>query len=284
MVAARLHQKQRDDNIVQGLRTLNEGEQAAMRNQYILTPFFLDDPLSALEQISKPEWIINRPAISAKEKQQRLIKLYQLLRETVASAIQRQERPVSIAGDCCTSLAVLAGLQLAGISSSLMWFDAHGDFNTWETTPSGFLGGMPLAMLVGRGDQTIANGVGLKVFPESKVILTDARDLDLEERHALVKSDVRHITETSDLLDLPLPQGSLYVHFDTDIINPKEAPAMNYRAEGGPSVAVLKRVFRRIAQTGRLSAVSVSTWNPELDKDGHTEAAVLGLIENLSVA
>jgi arginase len=283
MLAELLHQGQRDDNIVYRYRTISEVEQETMRDQYILTPFFLDDPLLGLERLPKSDWIINKPALAAQEKQQRLLKLYQPLRETVANTIQRQVRPVSIAGDCCTSLAVLAGLQLAGLSPTLIWFDAHGDFNTWETTPSGFLGGMPLAMLVGRGDQTIATGLGLKVFPESQVTLTDARDLDPEERRTLARSDVRHIIDASDLLEMPLPNGSLYVHFDTDIINPKEAPAMNYLVESGPSVAVLKRVFRRIGQTGRLSAVSVSSWNPELDKDGRTEETVLNLIDDLLI-
>jgi arginase len=279
-----LHQGQRDDNIVYKSRNLSEGEQVAMRNEFILTPFFLDDPLPGLERLPEPDWIINKPDITAIEKQQRLVKLYQPLREMVANTIRRGHRPVSIAGDCCTSLAVLAGLQLTGLSPTLIWFDAHGDFNTWETTPSGFLGGMPLAMLVGRGDQTIVTGVGLKAFPESQVILTDARDLDPGERRTLARSEVQHIIDASDLLEIPLPNGSLYVHFDTDLINPKEAPAVNYLAEGGPSVAVLKRLFRRIAQTGRLKAVSVSSWNPVLDKDGSTEETVLSLIDDLLVA
>jgi arginase len=123
----------------------------------------------------------------------------------------------------------------------------------------------------------------LKVFPESQVILTDARDLDPGERRTLARSEVQHIIDPSDLLEMPLPNGSLYVHFDTDVINPKEAPAVNYLAEGGPSVAVLKRLFRRIAQTGRLKAVSVSSWNPVLDKDRRTEETVLSLIDDLLV-
>jgi arginase len=65
---------------------------------------------------------------------------------------------VSIAGDCVATMGVLAGLHDAGITPTLIWFDAHGDFNTWETTPSGFLGGMPLAMIVGRGEQTMPHG------------------------------------------------------------------------------------------------------------------------------
>ncbi len=60
------------------------------------------------------------------------------------------------AGDCVASLGVAAGLQRAGIEPSVAWLDAHGDFNTWETTPSGFMGGMPLAVLAGLGDQSIS--------------------------------------------------------------------------------------------------------------------------------
>jgi arginase len=86
---------------------------------------------------------------------------------------------VSIAGDCCTSLGVAAGLLAAGIDPTLIWFDAHGDFNTWETTPSGFLGGMPLAMLAGRGEQTIVHGVGLKNLEESNIYLADARETSI---------------------------------------------------------------------------------------------------------
>ena len=59
-----------------------------------------------------------------------------------------------------------------------MWLVSHGDFNTWETTPSGFLGGMPLAMLTGRGDQRMLEAVGLDPLADNQVWLSDARDLD----------------------------------------------------------------------------------------------------------
>src|SRR5512136_997268 len=95
--------------------------------------------------------------------------LHQPLAEFTAQTVLHGDRPVSLAGDCCTPLGVLAGLQQAGLVPVLLWLDAHGDFNTWETTPSGFLGGMPLAMLVGRGDQTMAQAVGLRPLPESRV-------------------------------------------------------------------------------------------------------------------
>jgi arginase len=189
-----------------------------------------------------------------------------------------------VAGDCCTSLGVLAGLQRAGISPTLIWFDAHGDFNTWETTPSGFLGGMPLAMLVGRGEQTIVEGVGLKPLPEVQVILTDGRDLDPGERLALQSSEVTHLPGVEDLLDFPLPEGPLYVHFDTDIVDPSEAPAMNYPVAGGPSAETLRRVFRRLAESRQLAAVSLSAWNPALDGNGQSQSACMSLLKKLTGA
>ena len=121
----------------------------------IVTPFYLDEPLPELEILAAPDWIINKPLLPDGEKQQRLSALHKPLADFTQQIVLNGKQPVSIAGDCCTTLGMLAGLQRAGRDPTLIWFDAHGDFNTWETTPSGFLGGMPLAMLVGRGEQTM---------------------------------------------------------------------------------------------------------------------------------
>lgn len=210
-----------------------------------------------------------------------MVVLYRPLAAKVAAALRAGQRPVSMAGDCCTTLGVLAGLQQENVSPTLIWLDAHGDFNTWETSPSGFLGGMPLAMLVGRGEQTMPDGLELTPLPEAQVILTDARDLDPEEAVAVQQSGVTHLPDVAQLLTHPLPEGSLYVHFDVDVINPDEAPAMNYRAPGGPSSALLHEVFARLAATGRVTAVSVSAWNPALDEDGRSQTVVMALLQTL---
>jgi len=254
-----------------------------MRDQFVLTPFFLDEPLPGLAPLAAPGWIVNQTDLPPGAKQARMVRLYRPLATAVATAIHSGARPVSLAGDCCTTIGVLAGLRQAGLTPTLIWLDAHGDFNTWETTPSGFLGGMPLAMLVGRGEQTMPQGVGLAPLPEANVILSDGRDLDPGEREALAASRVTHLPDVAQLLDRPLPDGPLYVHFDTDVIDPAEAPAMNYPAPGGPSAAALRRVFAHLAGTGRVTAVSVSAWNPELDADGRTQAVVLDLLSALLV-
>lgn len=253
-----------------------------MENEYCLTPYFLDQPVPDLQSLAGESWQLVEPSLPAGEKQGRMIALYRPLRDRVAEIIRRGHRPVSIAGDCCTSIGVSAGLQKAGLQPTLIWFDAHGDFNTWETTPSGFLGGMPLAMLVGRGEQTIVQGLGMDTLPEQNIILTDARDLDEKEAIALDASLVTRLNDPTALVDYALPEVPLWIHFDTDIINPEEAPAMNYRAPGGPGVDALADVFNFLADTGRIMAVSMSTWNPELDDTGQTATVCLNLLEKLT--
>jgi len=252
-----------------------------MQNHFIVTPFFLDEPSPELELLAQPGWQINKPALPDGDTQRRLSALHQPLAGFVADTIARGHRPVSIAGDCCTTIGVLAGLQRAGLNPVLVWLDAHGDFNTWETTPSGFLGGMPLAMLVGRGEQTLAKATGLQPFPEAQVILTDGRDLDPEEKLALAGSEVTHLPDSGSLLSQPRLAGPLYVHFDTDVINPNDAPAMSYPAQGGPSSADLRAIFRSLAQTGQIVAVSMTTWTPRLDRDGRSQAVCMELLHSL---
>ena len=252
-----------------------------MKNNFILTPYFLDEAEVGLEPLATSNWQVNRPLLPPGSQQERMSALYQPLRDFVAAKARRGERPVSVAGDCCTTIAVLAGLQQAGLSPTLIWLDAHGDFNTWETTPSGFLGGMPLAMLVGRGEQTLVTGVGLEPLPEAQVILSDARDLDPGEREAVTASGVRHLPRVEELMAYDLPAGPLYVHFDSDVISLEEVPAMNYPAPGGPSVATLQRVFDRLARSGRVAAVSVSAWAPRLDEDGRSRHITMQLLQKL---
>lgn len=252
-----------------------------MINRFILTPCYLDQPLPGLELLREPGWTLNHPRLPEGRPQARMAALYEPLVDLVAGCVRQGDRPVSVAGDCCTSLGVLAGLQRAGLEPALIWFDAHGDFNTWETTPSGFLGGMPLAMLVGRGEQSMVAALGLRPLPEKRVILVGARDLDAGEREALAGSQVTLLPEVSALLERELPAGPLWVHFDTDVVNPGASPAMNYPAPGGPKAEEVGRVFNHLAGTGRVAAVSLSSWIPALDNKGVSQRISMGLLDQL---
>lgn len=246
-------------------------------NRYILTPFYLDESLPGLDDLAAAEWIINRPTLPSGGTQARMLAINEPLATAVYSAVRGGERPASVAGDCCATLGMVAGLQRGGLDPALIWFDAHGDFNTWETSPSGFLGGMPLAMLTGRGEMTMPQALGLRPLAEERVYLSDGRDLDPLEGDALASSGV-HLRPLAELVP---PSGPLYVHFDVDVLRTADMPAVNYPAAGGPTVDELAHVFSVLAQTGRVAAVSLSAWNPELDEDGRCRKTAMSLLQLL---
>jgi arginase len=252
-----------------------------MKTQFILTPYFLDQHLDGLKELTRPDWIVNEQSLPDTDKQTRMSVLHKELAKHVTEAVYAGLVPVSIAGDCCTAIGVMAGLQRAEIEPLFIWFDAHGDFNTWETTPSGFLGGMPLAMIAGLGEQSMPNAVGLQPIEHEDIILTDGRDLDPGEQELVSGSGILHMHDPMALLEYNFPDRPIYVHFDTDILKPLDAPAMNYLAEGGPRAEELAKVFKHIAQTGQVKAISVSSWNPELDEDGRSKETIMNLLQEL---
>lgn len=253
-----------------------------MRDRFLLSPFFLDRPEPGLAHLAGEGWGVNAPQLPVVGQLERLAALHRGIAPWVAEVLATGGRPVLLAGDCCAAIPVLAGLQRAGIEPLLLWFDAHGDFNTPETTPSGFLGGMPLAMLVGRGDETLCRAAGVDPLPEERVVLTDARDLDRPgEAAAVASSRLTHLPQVGALRELPLGDAPLWVHWDTDVLTPAVAPAQNYPAPGGPAPEELAGVFRHLRARGRVVAVSVSCWNPALDGDRSTERVCVDLLEEL---
>ncbi len=255
-----------------------------MNDRMILTPYTLDEYDPALAGMAGDDWTVVEVELppregepSPSEMMSRMSIYHRQLADEVRAAIRNDERPVAILGDCCATLGVLAGLQQRGLEPTLVWLDAHGDFNTYATTPSGYLGGMPLAMAVGLGDQSLVRGVTLRPWSASKVVLADARDLDPGEADSVERSDVIHLTDIDQLLDpANIPDGPLYVHFDPDVIDPAEAPAASYPAPGGPSAEQVRGVLRALAATGRVMAVSMTAWNHDLDTDGVTRGVVQG--------
>lgn len=252
-----------------------------MTDRTMVTPYFLERPVPQLAEMALPGWRINAPGFAGDGEQIRLASTHRPIADFVADALAAGERPVSIAGDCCSTIGVMAGLQRAGIEPTVIWLDAHGDFNTWETTPSGFLGGMPLAMIAGLGDLTMPEAVGLKPHPSAGILLADGRDLDPGEAELLAASDVAMVPDFNDLLEMTLPDGPLYVHFDCDVINADETPAHNYPVPGGPSSQQVVDVFARLCESGRVAAASMSAWNPDLDRENQTGAVCMASFRKL---
>jgi arginase len=198
----------------------------------------------------------------------RLTALYRLVAAAVADAAGHGARPVVISGDCTTSLGIVAGLQRAGLDPGIVWFDAHGDVQTPETTASGYLGGMPLRLLAGYRPELIAGTLGLRPVPEHRIMLAGARDLDPPEAAYLASAAIAR-TGVSDLDPAALPDGSLYVHLDLDVIDPAALPGLQNPAAGGAGPGDVAGALARIAATGRVAAVGIAcTWRP-----GHDDGA-----------
>ncbi|NIA24861.1 MAG: arginase family protein [Gammaproteobacteria bacterium] len=239
----------------------------------IAVPFFIGEPMRGF-RIPEPHRTIN-PTLPQSPPQQRMAVLYRALADEVA----RIDRPCVYAGDCLATIGVLAGLQRRGVSPTVVWFDAHGDFHTWETTPSGFLGGMPLAMLVGRGERTIMAGAGATPIDEHQAILVDGRDLDPGE--PVDSSELLHVS-VDELQGLLPEDAPLYVHIDVDVVDPTDMPAVNYPSPGGPSLEAVASSLRSIASTGRVVACSISSWNPALPEAETAAAATETLVDALA--
>ena len=196
----------------------------------------------------------------------------------LAAAIQAHgdKIPVVFANDCTSCLGMVKGLQAQ--SPAVLWYDSHGDFNTPQTTPSGFLGGMPLAALVGRGNQHLMRGMELAPLDESDIVISDVRNLDPEEGVMLRQSQVT-IHETLAALDAaPLPDKPLYIHFDTDIVDCAEMPAMSYPEPGGPSLDESIESLRTALSKARTVGILFSLWNGALPGAHETMSATLRLI------
>ena len=187
--------------------------------------------------------------------------------------------PVVFANDCTSCLGMLKGLERQ--SPVVLWYDSHGDFNTPETTPSGFLGGMPLAALVGRGNQHLMQGLALQPIDESDVIVTDVRNLDPEEGEMLRASDVTIYESLGALESVELPDRPLYIHFDTDVVDCAEMPAMSYPEPGGPSLQQSIDSLNRVRARSQVAGVLFSLWNGTLDGADEAMAATLELIRAL---
>ena len=189
-----------------------------------------------------------------------------VLHRAVADAVAGAARPLLLSGDCPAGLAVVAALQRRHPEIAVIWLDAHGDFNTPAITISGYLGGMPLAMLTGRAPELFADPLGLRPVPEYNIVLADARDLDPAERDALAASQVRHIQATAGAFRAALPglRGlPVYLHVDVDIMDSTEMPGLRFPAGHGPTLGDVENCLTAITATADVVAATLAcAWLP----------------------
>jgi arginase family enzyme len=137
---------------------------------------------------------------------------------------------------------------------------------------------MSLAILTGHEDPALLADHELDPLKEERVILFDRRNLDKEEAAALAKSNIRQPNDLQELLRECNKEKEIYLHLDADIINPVDAPAMAmfFASPGGPRLHELKDFLELIKE--KIVAVSITMWDPSMDKDKITEKAVMELV------
>lgn len=156
--------------------------------------------------------------------------------EQVEEALAGGRCSVLCASDCSIGIATLPAVFRVRPDAWVLWIDAHGDYNSPDTTRSGFLGGMALAGACGVWE------TGLGIWPDpSRVILCGSRDLDPDERHLLAASEVQRagLEEAAALT----AGKAVYVHLDLDVLDPSVLPGETFPAPGGLDEDRLQQVL-----------------------------------------
>jgi arginase family enzyme len=190
--------------------------------------------------------------------------------EAAAVAVAAVRRPLLTATDCSICVGSVPAVARRWPDAWLLWLDAHGDFNTPDTTPSGFLGGMCLAGAVGVWDTGYGAGPG----PE-RVVLVGGRDLD-EAEVALM---ARHGVVRTDDPAAALAGREVFVHLDVDILDPKVMPGQLYPAPGGLDTTQLHDLLAGVAAQARIVGAEITCFStPELS--GALAQAAAPLLES----
>lgn len=253
------------------------------KHRWMVTPNYFETQEPALLDAAPADAVVNGPHDIPDRSHQSMGILHRPIYDFVLECLYDSQIPVSLAGDCCAAIPVTCALQSKMTGLNVVWIDAHGDFNTPETSPSQFLGGMPLAMLTGRGPQEMCERFGLWPVHDNNVWLIDGRDLDPGEKQALEQSAIRRTgikgLETLHLYDYK--DKPIHLHLDLDVIDSAEAPAMNYPVAGGPGVEDVAEACRMFAEINRIVGISISGWAGALDQDGRTAAAAKRVLDDL---
>ena len=192
----------------------------------------------------------------------RMAALHGAAADQVAAAMRTGEPTTVLSGDCLVASAVLAGAQRAGVHPGIVWFDAHGDLHTLESSTSGYLGGLSLRLVLGAHPELLAAPLGMQPVAEDRAVLVDARDLDPAEAEFLATARVRRST-VAGLDTAELPDGPLILHVDVDVTDPAELPGLLFPAPGGPAAAQVVDAVHRVLATGRVAVLHIACpWHP----------------------
>ena len=209
--------------------------------------------------------------------------------EQVRSALERGAFPLVLSGNCNTAIGTLAGL--APTKCAVLWFDAHGDANTPDTTTTGFLDGTGLAAAMGWCWNGMTRQLpGFTPVDPDSVLLIGARDLDPDEASLLDRGRVCRLTPEEvgtgrlAIALSALPDTAAYIHCDLDVLDPSVGRANPFLVPGGLSLVSLQDAIDAIGRTLPIAAAAVTAYAPESDENGRMCRAALQIVDALIAA
>jgi arginase len=221
-----------------------------------------------------------------------IIESLQKVYDWTTHSIARGTIPIFLGGDHSTAIGTIGAMSNIA-PTSVIYIDAHGDYNTPETTPSGNIHGMPVASLLGKGHPDLVNlgHPGQKIQPEN-VVMIGIRDLDREERIALRDSGItvytmREIDElgigkiTHKALEKLSNINRIHVSIDMDFLDPTYAPGVGTPVPGGLSYREAHLLMEILADSGRVASAEIMEVNPILDVENRTANIAVELLCSL---
>jgi len=209
----------------------------------------------------------------------------------VSTALEEHEFPLLLGGDHSISLGSVSGIAKVHKNIGVIWVDAHADFNTDETTPSGNIHGMILAALAGIGNTrlTHASGWTPKISKET-IVIVGARDLDRQEQELLRTHNISVFTMSdidqrgmTDVMKEAIAiaaqhDNPIHLSLDLDSLDPREAPGVGTPVRGGLSYREAHLAMELVADSQRLVSMDVVEVNPILDSENTTAKLAVELI------
>jgi arginase family enzyme len=193
----------------------------------------------------------------------------------VDDALSGGNAPVLLAGDCSIAVTTLSAALKNREDAKVLWLDAHGDYNTPETSGSGYLGGMCLAAACGVWDAGLAEPID-----PARVVLAGVRDLDSRERELLEESPATVIgasLETLVYTQNALDRSPVFVHLDLDVIDPENFPTTPVPAPGGLAADKLYDLLEAVAGECEVIGVEVTAFDAPDDELERQNAASVAL-------
>lgn len=213
------------------------------------------------------------------------------LSEAVSQSIEKNHFPLTLGGDHSIAIGSISGVSKHYDNLGVIWYDAHGDLNIPEESPSGNIHGMPLRVLAGDGDEQLVNisNYTPKVKPEH-IVLIGMRDLDEGERRYIKDNNIKTYTmadvdrygiqqiieETIEYLEHKT--DGIHLSLDVDGLDPVETPGTGTRVLGGLTYRESHFALELLHNSNLITSMDIVEVNPLIDQNNHTAEQAVSLV------